>query len=105
VREREFRTFDPYIANSSGPSIRLFPLALNSEWSILGQKFPILRPGETVETFIASEPGAVDHLADAMTWRVRLWTGVYRNDMLGVPFTRDQVRRVPPADDGLDEVE
>ncbi len=99
VRERDLRTFDPYIATSSGPAIRLFPLAMTSEWSILGQRFPTLRPGESAETFIASEPGSVNHLADQMTWRVRLRTGVYRTDMLGVRFTRGRSAtfRTPPT--------
>lgn len=107
VRDCELRDFDPYIATSSGPAIRLFPLALTSEWSIRGQEFPSLGPGETAETLIASEPGAVDRLADEMTWRVRLRTGVYRTDMLGVRFTRDQVarRRQAVEDDPDDEPE
>ncbi|MHB1556121.1 MAG: hypothetical protein ACYC61_01445 [Isosphaeraceae bacterium] len=107
VRDRELRYFDPYIATSSGPAIRLFPLALASEWSIRGQKFPALGPGETAKTFIAAEPGSADRLADEMTWRVRLRTGVYRTDMLGVRFTRGQVARGRQAvqDDDADERE
>jgi hypothetical protein len=93
VRDRDLRMFDPYIATSEGRSLRLFPLALDSEWSILGQTFPILRPGESAATFIAAEPGSADHLADEMTWRVRLRIGVYRTDMLGVRLTRKEVRR------------
>ncbi len=46
VRERDFRAFDPYIATSDGQSLRLFPLALDSEWSIRDQEFPRLPPGE-----------------------------------------------------------
>jgi hypothetical protein len=93
VRERALRAFDPYIATSDGQRIRLFPLALDSEWSILGQKFPVLGPSQSAETFIAAEPGSAGRLADEMTWRVRLRTGVYRVDMLGVRFTKAQVRR------------
>ena len=29
----------------------------------------MLKPGESVETLIASEPGAADRLTDEMTWR------------------------------------
>jgi hypothetical protein len=93
VRERDFRPYDPYIAGSDGKTIRLFPLAIDSEWSIHGQKFPALHPGDSAETFVASEPGAADRLAEEMTWRVRLRTGVYRSDMLGVRFSRSDVRR------------
>jgi hypothetical protein len=93
VRDRDLRAFDPYITTSEGKHIRLFPLALDSEWSILGQSFPVLRPGESAETFIAAEPGSASHLADEMTWRVRLWTGVYRSDLLGVKISKSEVRR------------
>ncbi len=88
VRDRDLRAFDPYIETSEGRMIRLFPLAMDSEWSILGQSFPVLEPGESAETFIAAEPGSANLLADEMTWRVRLRIGVYRSDMLGVRFTK-----------------
>jgi hypothetical protein len=93
VRDRDLRVFDPYITTSEGKRIRLFPLAFDSEWSILGQSFPVLRPGESAETFIAAEPDSASHLSDDMTWRVRLWTGVYRCDLFGVKISRSDVRR------------
>ncbi len=75
---------------------------MDSEWSILGQGFPVLEPGDSAETFIAAEPGSADQLADEMTWRVRLRIGVYRSDMLGVRFTKDDVRR-PRTTPWIDE--
>jgi hypothetical protein len=93
VRERELRSFDPYIATSEGRSIRLFPLALDSEWSLRGQEFPVLKPGGSARTFIAAEPGSANEMAPEMTWRLRLRIGVYRSDMMGVNFTRAEVRR------------
>jgi hypothetical protein len=93
VRERGVRPFDPYIETSEGTAIRLFPLAIDSEWSIVGQEFATLQPGDSEETFVVAEPGAAQKLADAMTWRVRLRTGVYRLDMLGVQFRKDDVGR------------
>ena len=93
VRERGFRAHDPYIVTSDGATISLYPLAIDSEWSIKGQDFATLRPGDTEETFVAAETGAARNLAAEMTWRVRLRTGVYRTDMLGVRFTKDQVRQ------------
>jgi hypothetical protein len=92
VRERGLRSYDPYIETSKGTLIRLFPLAIDSEWSIVGQEFSPLKPGETEETFVAAEPGSARDLAAEMTWRVRLRTGVYRTDMLGVRFTEGEVR-------------
>ena len=92
VRECGLRPHDPYIETSEGTFIRLFPLALDSEWSIVGQEFSTLRPGATEETFVAAEPGSARNLVDEMTWRVRLRIGVYRTDMLGVRFTKGEVR-------------
>jgi hypothetical protein len=93
VRERGLRPHDPYIETSEGTTIRLFPLAIDSEWSIVGQEFSELQPGDTEETFIVAEPGAARELPGEMTWRVRLRTGVYRTDTIGVRFTKDEVRR------------
>jgi hypothetical protein len=97
VRERDNSAFDPFIATSDGQTIRLFPLAMDSEWSIRGQEFSSLRPGGSMETSVVAEPGSANHLADEMTWRLRLRIGVYRSDMLGVKFTRAEVRRPPPV--------
>jgi hypothetical protein len=94
VRDRGVRPHDPYVAASDGSIIRLFALAFESEWSIRGQTFPILQPGDTAETMIAAEPGSGRDPPAEMTWRVRLRTGVYRTDMVGVRFSRDEVRHV-----------
>lgn len=101
VRDRDLRRFDPYIAVDGGQRIRLFPLAIESEWTIRGQDFPELGPGESTETLVVAEPGSAEQMAGEMTWRIRLRTGVYRNDMIGVGFNQDQVQRreTPPAID------
>jgi hypothetical protein len=74
------------ISSSSGVTIDLYPLANDSEWSIQGQEFLTLKPGESVETIIASETRAAGRLAGEMTWRVHLRIGAYRTDMVGVRF-------------------
>ncbi len=79
------------IATPQGVGINLFPLAVDSEWTIVGQAFPTLQPGETMETIIASEPNAADRLTDDMTWRIRLRTGPYKTDVLGVRFSPNDV--------------
>ena len=91
IRERDTGPFDPYINTAEGRLIHLFPLAPDSEWSILGQSFPELRPGESAETCVIAEPGSAGQLAGEMTWRLRLRTGVYRTDMLGVKFEGAEV--------------
>jgi hypothetical protein len=81
------------IATSGGKNIGLFPLAIDSEWSIAGQDFPILKPGKSAETIIASELGAEDRLTSDMTWRVRLRIGPYKTDMIGVRFDKNELTR------------
>jgi hypothetical protein len=93
VREQTSATDRSTIATSRGQGINLFPLAVDSEWSIVGQEFTVLKPGESVETVIASEPGAAGRLTDHMTWHVRLRIGPYRTDVLGVRFNKDDVER------------
>ena len=58
VREQASTPDRSTIATSQGQGINLFPLAVDSEWSIVGQDFTALKPGESLETLIASEPGA-----------------------------------------------
>jgi hypothetical protein len=83
------RTF--VTTNATGGNIRLYPLAVESEWLILGQEFPALKPGESAETLVASEPVTEDRLSEVMTWRLRLRTGTYRTDIIAVRFTRNEV--------------
>jgi hypothetical protein len=91
VREQASTLDRSTIETSRGQGINLFPLAVDSEWSIIGQEFTVLAPGESVETLIASEPGTAGRLTDTMTWRVRLRVGPYRTDVLGVRFNKDDV--------------
>jgi hypothetical protein len=91
VREQAAPLDRSYIATSRSERIGLFPLAVDSEWSIQGQEFPVLNPGESVETLIASEPGVSDRLSDEMIWRARVRIGPYRSDVLGVKFTKTDV--------------
>jgi hypothetical protein len=80
-----------FVATTSGGNIGLYPLAIESEWLILGQEFPVLKPGESAETLVASEPVNEDRLAESMTWRLRLRIGPYRTDMLGVRFSKSEL--------------
>jgi len=93
VREQSSPLDRSSITTKGGKTIGLFPLAIDSEWSIAGQEFPVLKPGESTETLIASELGAVNRLTSDMTWRVRLRVGAYKTDMIGVRFDKDDVNR------------
>jgi hypothetical protein len=91
VREQASTLDRSMIATSPGQAINLFPLAVDSEWLIVGQKFTLLEPGKSMETLIASEPGAADRLTDLMTWHIRLRVAPYRTDVLGVRFNKNDV--------------
>ena len=93
VREQSSPLDRSSIETKEGTIIGLFPLAVDSEWSIAGQEFTVLKPGESTETLIASEHGAADRLTSDMTWRVRLRIGPYKTDMIGVRFHKDDVTR------------
>jgi hypothetical protein len=91
VREHVSALDRSFIVSREGNSIGPYPLAVESEWLIVGQEFPELQPGESAETLVASEPVNEDRIPEAMTWRVRLRIGLYRTDMLGVRFTRREL--------------
>lgn len=79
------------ITTSRGATIATFPLAADSEWSIVGQETRVLECGETLETIIASEPGVSRRIAPEMTWRVRLRIGPFRTDVVGIRFRDSDV--------------
>ncbi len=91
VRETSPGPAESFIELGSGRRLTLFRLAMESEWSIPDQSFPTLRPGESVETVLVSEPVEMTDLAGTMTWRIKLRTAPYRTDVLGVRFDSDQV--------------
>jgi hypothetical protein len=80
-----------YIESSDGQHIPMFELAAESEWSIQDQDFPVLKPGETAETIVVSEPVPMADLGGRLTWRVKLRTRTYQTDVAGVHFTAADV--------------
>jgi hypothetical protein len=95
IRERGRGIHDSFIETSPTTQIDMFPLAIVSEWSILGQEYRALRPGESYETLVVSAPGAVDLLVPEMTWRLRLRTDVNQTKLIGVRFKERDIRRFP----------
>jgi hypothetical protein len=92
LREQSISYDRSMIVTSQSKVIPLFSLAVESEWSIEGETFGVLKPEETAETVIASEPGVAGKLADDMTWRIRVRIGTYRRDVLGVRFHNYDVK-------------
>jgi hypothetical protein len=95
LREREAGVTDSYIELPDGRKVELHPLAVTSEWGIVGQEFQELKPGETLETQVVSEKDALKRAVPEMTWRVRLRTGLDQTDYVGVRFNQSDVKRAP----------
>jgi hypothetical protein len=93
IREQSSHLDRCLITSSGTATIGVYPLAVDSEWSIVGQEARVLERGETLETIIASEPGVTDRLAREMTWRIRMRIGRFRTDLVGVRFHEAEVER------------
>jgi hypothetical protein len=81
-----------FIETGRGERIDHYPLALESEWSIAGQKFVALKPGESVDAVVVSEKDAKRRLADPMTWRFRIRGDSDKTHLIGVRFAADDIR-------------
>ena len=92
LRERESGDVDSFIASGQGGRIGLFPLAVESEWSIVGQDFRELGPGETMQALIVSEADTLGRTEEEMTWRLRLRTEIDQTDVLEVRFSDRDIR-------------
>jgi hypothetical protein len=93
LRERGRGIRDSFIETGPTAQIDMFPLAVVSEWSIVGQEFRELRPDESYETLVVTAPDALAHLAPEMTWRIRLRTDINQTETLGVRFRKEDVRK------------
>jgi hypothetical protein len=104
LRTRDRGIRDSFIEVGPKQIIEMYPLALASEWSVVGQDFRELGPGEAYETLIASAPGALGRVGREMTWRLRLRTDVSQSQAVGIRF-RDQDIERPPTRDFTDRPE
>ncbi len=86
VRERG-GVVDSYVETASGSKIYPFPLAVESELSIVGQDFAALRPGESRTVSIASAPDVPGDDQGPFLWRIRLRTGLDRTESIGVRWS------------------
>jgi hypothetical protein len=98
IRDRVGADPESFIETGDGQSpIAMYPLAVESEWSIPGQVFRELKPGETLETVAVSAPEATSRLTSEMTWRIRLRSDINHTDDLGVRFGLDDVKSDSPT--------
>jgi len=84
LRERGKEIVDTFIESATDERIYPYPLAIESEWSIVDQKFDELKPGESRTVLIVSSPDAPPDSSGPFTWRVRLRTGINRTDVIGL---------------------
>jgi hypothetical protein len=91
IREQSSPLDRCLITTQGSATIGAYPLDVFSEWSIVGQEARALERGETLETIIASEPGASDRMNSEMTWRIRLRIGPFRTDVVGIRFKANEV--------------
>jgi hypothetical protein len=93
LRDRPQADPDSFIELPGGATpIAQFPLAVESEWSIIGQEFRELKPGQVLETWVVSAPAALTRKAPEMTWRIRLRTDINHTDDLGVRFGESDIK-------------
>lgn len=98
IRERGRGIRDSFIEAGPSQQINMYPLAIVSEWSIAGQEFRELKPGESYETAVVSAPDAFGQVAPEMTWRLRLRTDVNQTATLGIRFQKEDIRRMLPRE-------
>jgi hypothetical protein len=83
LRDTDTGLSESFVELAPPDRVYLYPLPVESEWSIVGQDFPELRPGEVKETTIVT---AADFPSDGppMTWRLMLRTGPGQTEAVGV---------------------
>jgi len=83
VRDKDDGVPDSFVELLTGDRVYLYPLPVESEWSIIGQEFPSLRPGEVKETRVVTSSD-FPTTNSGMTWRLRLRTGPDSTAVVGV---------------------
>jgi hypothetical protein len=91
VRDSNGNSDQSFIETSDGRRISMFPLAPESEWSIQDQVFPTLKPEESVETVIVSQPVPKGRFQGPMTWHLRLRTSPSQTELIGIRFLAPEV--------------
>ncbi len=95
LRERVRAEPDSFLETAREDTITLYPIAVESEWSIVGQVFRDLKPGESFESIVATAPDVLDKLTPEMTWRIRLRTDINHTEDLGVRIQSDAIKPGP----------
>jgi hypothetical protein len=91
VRESSWSDEACFIETPDGHQVAAFPLALESEWSIQDQSFPNIEPGDRARTIVVSEPLTAPLPEGPLIWRIKVRTGLFQTDVLGVRFRAEDV--------------
>jgi hypothetical protein len=94
VREPDRGRPESFLESPTGERIDTYPLPQASEWTIVGQSFRELQPGESFETVLVSTAESAARFGPEMTWRVRLRTDPApgRTEMVGVRIRSSEVQ-------------
>lgn len=96
VREHDRGLPDSFVEVNKNERIDIYPLAVYSEWAVVGQSFAPLAAGEEREIDIVSAPDALGRVGASggqpLTWRVRLRTGPDETELLGVRFAAGDIQ-------------
>jgi hypothetical protein len=76
------------IENGTDHPLTNFPLPVASEWTVSGETFAELAPGDSAEFLVHSEPDAKSSVTDQMLWRFPVQCGIDRVEWIGVSFRR-----------------
>ncbi len=94
VRGRSDDVYETLLVLDDGRKIYPDPLAVSSEWTVAGESFADLRPGETREVTFATEPNAPAGIENQPgVWRIKLRTGTEARP--GVETTAEVGIRLP----------
>jgi hypothetical protein len=91
VRDTSLAVDQSFIETPGGRRISMFRLATESEWSIEGQVFPTLKPGETAETIVVSEPVDLAEFVGPLVWHLKLRTSVFQTNVIGIRLSPEDV--------------
>ena len=93
IRERLRAAPESFVESNTGePILTLYPLAVESEWSIVGQVIRELGPQQSFESLIVTEPDALGRVTPEMVWRVRLRIGINETADLGLIFRANEIQ-------------
>jgi hypothetical protein len=87
-----------------GPVVFAYPTSQHSEWDMRGQYLGrVLQPGESLETFIPSDPEGLDGLTGELLWRFQMRkgyadTGRGVTTLVDVLFDSDDVVEEQPSE-------